>query len=91
MIGKNRRLVNLSIEIMKNVRYQNEGLLLYIPTVSPETMHTGLMQGIIHTVKHSLSDPENVPDHVRQANIYLLELLSSMLPGELEMESLYKS
>ncbi|WP_147243475.1 MULTISPECIES: hypothetical protein [Chitinophaga] len=76
---------------MKKVCYQNEGLLLYIPTVSPESLHSGLMQGIIQTVKHNLANPESVPENVRQANVFLLDLLSSMLPGELEMEQIYKS
>ncbi|RAJ75524.1 hypothetical protein CLV59_109138 [Chitinophaga dinghuensis] len=75
---------------MKNVNYQNEGLLLYIPTLSPESMHTGLMQGIIQTVKYSLTHPEDVPDQVKQANIFLLDLLSSMLPEEQQIEQLYK-
>ncbi|WP_160711266.1 hypothetical protein [Chitinophaga solisilvae] len=75
---------------MKNVHYQNEGLSLHIPTLTPESVHIGLMQGIILVVKHNLEHPDTMPESVKQANIRLLDLLSAMLPEEQQLEKIYK-
>lgn len=75
---------------MKNVHYQNEGLSLHIPTLSPESLHHGLMQGIILVIRHNLTHPDHMPEQVKQANICLLDLLSSILPDEQQLEQLYK-
>jgi hypothetical protein len=76
---------------MAGTIYENDSLLLRLKTASPEATHAALMKGIVANFKAQMRGDAPITRELRDGNLYLLDLLEGMLPGEFELERGFKS
>jgi hypothetical protein len=75
---------------MSSITYENNALSLRLNTTSPEATHAAMMRGIVANLRAQMKSDAPITRELREGNLYLLELLEGMLPGEFELEKGFK-
>ncbi len=60
-----------------------------MPSAAPAALHSNLVQSIINTLKQQMQSVHPIPQNVQESNIYLLQLLETLLPDERQLEQIF--
>lgn len=70
--------------------HNQEGLVISLPSNSPESTHEGLITAIITTIKFGMQSDHPIPPSVKQCNVKLLNLLENLMPDETQLKSIHQ-
>jgi hypothetical protein len=73
-----------------HITYEKNALSLKLITNSPEATHAAMMRGIVANLRAQMKSDTPITRDLREGNLYLLDLLDGMLPGEFELEKGFK-
>lgn len=68
--------------------HQNNQLIITLLTASPAALHFSLAIAIINTLKQQMQSGQPIPKNVQESNVYLLQLLETLMPDERQLEEL---
>ena len=70
--------------------HNNHGLVISMPSTTPESTHEGLISAIITTIKFGMQSDHPIPPSVKQGNVSLLNLLENLMPDETQLKSIHQ-
>lgn len=70
------------------INYNNDGLVISMPTKTPQATHSKLSKAIIFSLKHQMQVVEAIPLQVKEGNVCLLDLLETLQPDERQLSNM---